>query len=67
MQKGLRMIISEKQIMQLIEFTHGYLDLISLVVQMGMSMNSPNEIRQEITNLLNQIIRQQSEEPKVIE
>jgi len=61
------MIISEKQIMQLIAFSHGYLDLISLIVQMKISMNAPDEIRQEITNLLNQVIRQQSEELKVIE
>ncbi len=61
------MIISEKQIMQLIAFSHSYLDLINLIVQIKINMDSPNEIREAITNLLNQIINQQPEELKVIE
>ncbi len=58
------MKISEQQIMQLIAFTHSYVDLINLIVQMKINMNSPDAIRQEVTNLINQIIRQQSEELK---
>ena len=58
------MIISEKQIMQLIAFTHSYVSLIDLLVSNGISMNYPKEIKEEATNLINKIINQQSDETK---
>jgi hypothetical protein len=61
------MIISEKQIFELIMFSTSYLELISIIISKGITMNFPKEIQGSISSLLNEITRQQSKELKVIE
>jgi hypothetical protein len=61
------MIISEKQIMQLMNIASSHIELVSLIISKGITMNWPQEIRDQAENLLRAIANQQSEEPRVIE
>lgn len=61
------MIISEKQVMQLIMFTVAHIELVGLVTAQGVAMNYSKEVCKEASKLLNDITRQQSDELKVID
>lgn len=60
------MIISDKQIMQLMDIAHHYIELISLIQMDGIQMNYPNEHKNGAQNLLCIIRKQQPNELKDI-
>lgn len=61
------MIISEKQIMQLMAVTNHYIELIALIQQEGINMDAPEHHQYQAIRLLRVISDQQSEELKVVE
>lgn len=62
----LQMIISEKQIMQLMQLATAYTELLSIIESSGHKVNNSLIIREGIANLYREICGQQSEELKEI-
>jgi len=67
--RGIKMIISEKQIIQLIEFCHAYLNALEELYSFNKKLLSESGVnnKQHMTKLLNQILSQQSEELREFE
>lgn len=61
------MIISEKQIMQLIKIAEDYVYKIAIMISNGTAYGEPEKLMLNINQLLYDIREQQSEELKVIE
>lgn len=61
------MIISERQIAQLIHFVNGYIACLAQMKIAGIEMSNNNEIRHDAAELLVNIANQQRRELKVIE
>ncbi len=61
------MIISEKQVMQLINVAAENVHKIEIMISMALATGSPEIVREQINKLLVDIRNQQSEELKVIE
>ncbi len=61
------MLISEKQIMQLMQLATAYVELLSILGTQGYQVNHCEEIRNGIANLYREISSQQSEELKEVE
>ncbi len=61
------MIISEKQVIQLIKCAEGYANTIVQLIASEMTTGNPKELLHSINTLLYQIAEQQSDELKVIE
>lgn len=61
------MIISEKQIMQLIRVAEDYIEKIAIMISNNFAAGEPEKLMISIHKLLYDIREQQSEELKVIE
>lgn len=61
------MIISEKQIMQLMQLATGYTELLAILNSKSVVVSQSDEIREGIAILYREIANQQSEELKTIE
>lgn len=61
------MVISKKQVMQLLQLATGYTELLALLESKSIIVNEGNAIRSDIANLYRQISNQQSEKLKEIE
>lgn len=60
------MIISEKQIMQLMQLAIGYTELLAILNSKNIMVGQSEQIREGIANLYREICAQQSEELKEI-
>jgi len=63
----LKMIISEKQIMQLMEIASDYQNKIELMIEKEIAQGDAKSVANNIANLLLIIRNQQSEKTKVID
>lgn len=61
------MLISEKQVMQLMQIVNIYKTTLMLMIEKGMATGNPKAAIGEINSILEGIAMQQSSEPREIE